>query len=59
MTGLFILAMDTASITPYILELGLDYVALAFAAIMLTCYKATADRFTKPSIRTYLHFSAV
>ncbi len=45
MTGLFILAMATASITPYIHELGLGYVALAFAAIMLTCYKATADRF--------------
>jgi len=45
MTGLFILAMATASITPYIRELGLGYVALAFAAIMLTCYKATANRF--------------
>jgi len=43
MTGLFILEMATASITPYIRQLGLGYLALA--AIMLTCYKATADRF--------------
>jgi hypothetical protein len=35
MTGLFIVAMATASITPYIRELGLGYVALAFTAIML------------------------
>jgi len=45
MTGLFIVAMATVSITPYIKELGMGYVALAFAAIMLTRYKATADRF--------------
>ena len=45
MTGLFIAAMASASVTPYIKELGLGYVALAFAAIMLTRYKATADRF--------------
>jgi Na+/H+ antiporter NhaD/arsenite permease-like protein len=45
MTGHFIAAMASASVTPYIKELGLGYVALAFAAIMLTRYKATADRF--------------
>ena len=45
MTGLFIVAMASASITPYIKELGMGYVALTFAAIMLTRYKATADRF--------------
>ncbi len=45
MTGLFIIAMASVSITPYIKELGMGYVALAFAAIMLTCVKATADRF--------------
>ena len=45
MTGLFIVAMASASVTPYIEDLGMGYVALAFAAIMLTRYKATADRF--------------
>ena len=45
MTGLFVAAMASASVTPYIKELGLGYVALAFAAIMLTRFKATADRF--------------
>ena len=45
MTGLFIVAMASASITPYIKELGMGYVALTFAVIMLTRYKATADRF--------------
>ncbi|MFP6731227.1 MAG: SLC13 family permease, partial [Alphaproteobacteria bacterium] len=45
MTGLFVIAMASASITPYIKELGMGYVALTFAAIMLTRYKATADRF--------------
>jgi Na+/H+ antiporter NhaD/arsenite permease-like protein len=39
MTGLFIAAMATASITPYIRDLGLGYVALAFAAIALTRFK--------------------
>ena len=56
MTGLFILEMATASITPYIRQLGLGYLALA--AIMLSWYKATADRFTKPSIVACLRFSA-
>jgi Na+/H+ antiporter NhaD/arsenite permease-like protein len=45
MTGLFITAMATASVTPWISELGLGYVALAFAAIALTRFKATADQF--------------
>ena len=45
MTVLFIAAMASASVMPYIKELGLGYVALAFAAIMLVRYKATADRF--------------
>ena len=45
MTALFIAAMASASVMPYIKDLGLGYVALAFAAIMLTRYKATADRF--------------
>ncbi len=45
MTGLFIIAMAGVSVTPYVQDLGMGYVALAFAAIMLTRYKATADRF--------------
>jgi Na+/H+ antiporter NhaD/arsenite permease-like protein len=45
MTGLFIVAMASVSVTPYVKDLGMGYVALAFAAIMLTRYKATADRF--------------
>lgn len=45
MTGLFITAMATASITPYIRDLGLGYVALAFAAMALTRFKSTADQF--------------
>jgi Na+/H+ antiporter NhaD/arsenite permease-like protein len=45
MTGLFIIAMASVSITPYVKDLGMGYVALAFAGIMLTRYKATADRF--------------
>ena len=45
MTGLFIIAMASASITPYVKDLGMGYVALTFAVIMLTRYKATADRF--------------
>ena len=45
MTILFIIAMASASVTPYIQDLGMGYVALTFAVIMLTRYKATADRF--------------
>lgn len=45
MTGLFVVAMASVSVTPYVQDLGMGYVALAFAVIMLTRYKATADRF--------------
>jgi Na+/H+ antiporter NhaD/arsenite permease-like protein len=45
MTALFIAAMATASITPYIRDLGLGYVALAFAAMALTRFKSTPDQF--------------
>jgi Na+/H+ antiporter NhaD/arsenite permease-like protein len=45
MTVLFIIAMASASVMPVIKNLGMGYVALSFAAIMLTRYKATADRF--------------
>jgi Na+/H+ antiporter NhaD/arsenite permease-like protein len=41
----FIVAMAGASFTPYVRELGLGYIAIAFAVIMLLRYKATADRF--------------
>ncbi len=44
-TALFIIAMASASVTPYIQDLGLGFVALAFAAIVLVRYKAVADRF--------------
>ena len=45
MTVVFVVAMASASVMPYIKELGLGYVALAFAAIMLFRYKSSADRF--------------
>ncbi len=45
MTGLFVIAIASTSYLPYIRELGMGYVALAFAIIMLTRYKAVADRF--------------
>jgi len=45
MTVLFIVAMASASVAPYVKDLGMGYVALAFAVIMLTRYAATADRF--------------
>ena len=45
MTGAFIVAMASASFIPYVRELGLGYIAIAFAVIMLLRFKATADRF--------------
>ncbi len=45
MTVLFIVAIASVSVTPYLEDLGMGFVALAFAAIMLVRYKATADRF--------------
>ncbi len=45
MTVLFIAAIASVSVTPYIENLGMGFVALAFAAIMLIRYRATADRF--------------
>ena len=45
MTVLFIAAIASVSVTPYIDDLGMGFVALAFAAIMLIRYRATADRF--------------
>ncbi len=45
MTVLFIAAIASVSVTPYLVDLGMGFVALAFAAIMMVRYKATADRF--------------
>ena len=45
MLVLFIIVIATASILPYIRELGMGFVAMAFGLIMLLRYKAIADRF--------------
>ncbi len=42
---LFVGVIATASILPYIKDLGLGYVALSFGLIMLVRYKAVADKF--------------
>ncbi len=43
MTGLFIVTIATTSVLPWISDLGMGFVALAFAAMMLVRYKAVAD----------------
>lgn len=43
----FILTIATTSILPVIKDLGMGFVALAFATIMLIRYKAEADKFYK------------
>jgi len=45
MLVLFILAIAMTSVLPVIQDLGMGYVALAFAAIMLLRYKSTVDTF--------------
>ncbi|MCH8922106.1 MAG: hypothetical protein IIA67_03020 [Planctomycetes bacterium] len=45
MTVLFIVTIAAASELPHIKDLGMGYVALAFAAIMLVRYKSSADKF--------------
>ena len=45
MTLLFIATMASIAVTPVINELGMGFVALTFAAIMLVRYKSVADRF--------------
>lgn len=45
MTGLFILTIASTSVLPYIKDLGMGFVALSFAGIMLIRYKAVADKF--------------
>lgn len=42
---LFVCVIATASILPYIKDLGLGYVAMSFGLIMLVRYKAVADKF--------------
>lgn len=42
---LFVAVIATASILPYIRDLGLGYVALSFGLIMLVRFKAVADKF--------------
>ncbi len=44
---LFILGLATASVVPYVKDLGMAYVALAFATVMTLRYKSTVDRFYK------------
>jgi len=45
MLVLFIAVVATASQLPWVSDLGLGYIALAFALVMLLRFKATADRF--------------
>lgn len=45
MSVLFIVAIATASVTPVVSELGMGFVALAFAAAMLLRFKSEVDRF--------------
>jgi Na+/H+ antiporter NhaD/arsenite permease-like protein len=42
---LFVAVIATASILPYIKDLGLGYVAMSFGLIMLVRFKAVADKF--------------
>ncbi len=43
----FILVIATTSVLPYVGELGMGYVALSFAAIMLIRYKSSVDTYYK------------
>ena len=45
MLVLFILTIATTSVLPVIQDLGMSFVALAFAAVMLVRYKASVDKF--------------
>ncbi len=45
MLVLFILTIAMTSVLPVIQDLGMSFVALAFAAVMLVRYKATVDKF--------------
>ena len=45
MTGLFIVVIAATSALPYVSDLGMGYVALSFAAVMLIRYKSEVDKF--------------
>jgi Na+/H+ antiporter NhaD/arsenite permease-like protein len=45
MLVLFIVAIATTSVMPYISDLGMGFVAMAFAAVMLIKYKSEVDQF--------------
>ena len=45
MTVLFIITLAATSALPYVSELGMGFVALSFAGIMLIRYKSIADKF--------------
>jgi len=45
MLVLFILAIATTSVMPYVGDLGMGFVAMAFAAVMLVRYKHEVDEF--------------
>ncbi|MCH7565525.1 MAG: hypothetical protein IH968_17065 [Gemmatimonadetes bacterium] len=45
MLVLFILAIATTSVMPYVGDLGMGFVAMAFAAVMLVRYKHEVDKF--------------
>ena len=47
MLALFILAIATTSVLPYVQNLEMGFVALAFAGVMLLRYRAVADSFYK------------
>lgn len=47
MLGLFIATIATTSVLPYISELGMGFVAMAFAGIMLLRFKSSADQLYK------------
>ena len=45
MLVLFIVAIATASVTPYVRDLGMGFIALAFAAVMLIRYRNEVEEF--------------
>jgi len=45
MLVLFIVAIATTSVMPYVSDLGMGFVAMAFAAVMLIRYKGEVDQF--------------
>lgn len=45
MTTLFILTIATTSVLPWVSDLGMGFVAVAFATVALLRYKAEADKF--------------